>query len=406
MPKHTKSATACKAKPEKPTPDFPLFPHQCGSWAKKIRGRMFYFGPWDDPAGALKKFERDWPWRKNGLEPPADNNEGQGGICLADVCDQFLQAKQNRLESGELSPQTFADYRLTSDALVDHFGKNAVVAVLGPADWEKYRAKLARKYAVRTLKNEINRVRIVFKWAHDQGLAEKPAYGQSFEKPSAKMIRKARNAAPKRLYSQTELLAILTVADVYLKAMVLLGINAGLGNTDIANLPKSAIDFDQGWLDYPRPKTEIERRISLWPETLEAVKAAIEKRPRPRDPRDSELVFITVQGNRWVRTTTSKRRSKVGDDLRYVTVNTIAGRFKLLTSKLKISRTFYDLRHTFETIGGEAKDQIAVNSLMGHADHSMSAHYREGVSDERLKAVTDHIHSWLFGMGVEADGND
>ncbi len=46
-------------RPNKPYPDFPLTAHPCGQWCKKIRGHLYYFGPWSDPDGALKTyFER------------------------------------------------------------------------------------------------------------------------------------------------------------------------------------------------------------------------------------------------------------------------------------------------------------------------------------------------------------
>jgi hypothetical protein len=66
------------------------------------------------------------------------------------------------------------------------------------------------------------------------------------------------------------------------------------------------------------------------------------------------------------------------------------------------------LRHTFETIGGESRDQPAVDHIMGHAPQAndMSAVYREKISDERLRAVVQRVHTWLFGTqeGVQTNG--
>ena len=50
-----------------------------------------------------------------------------------------------------------------------------------------------------------------------------------------------------------------------------------------------------------------------------------------------------------------------------------------------------------------AGDQPAAFSIMGHSMGDISDKYRERISDERLKAVVDYVHKWLFPP--EADGD-
>ena len=79
-------------------------------------------------------------------------------------------------------------------------------------------------------------------------------------------------------------------------------------------------------------------------------------------------------------------------------VDSVGAQFGKLLHRLGLKRNklcFYALRHTFETIGGEARDQVAVDHIMGQARNDMASIYRERISDERLRRVTDVIHGWL-----------
>ena len=387
-------------KPDKPYEGFPLFPHASKQWAKKIRGRMHYFGKWSDPEAALKRFNQEWPYLKEGRIPPAvDIGDG---CTLKTLVNSFLTSKKVKLESGELTAGTFTYYHRSCDRLISYFGPNRRVDDLRPDDFQGFRTELAKSMGVVTLKNAINQCRIILKYAFDQRLIDCPVlYGQAFEKPSARMIRKSRNEAGMKLFTAEELRRILKAADPIIRAMTLLAINGGLGNTDISNLPQDAIDFEGAWLDYPRPKTEIPRRIPLWGETIEALKLAIEQRPVPKDPADANLVFLTSTGLRCVRSVPSKTKD------RFNTFCSVADRFGALIKKLKINGRrglgFYTGRHCFETVAGESRDQVAVDSIMGHVDPSMAATYRERISDERLRAVVDVVRSWLYPEVDEAD---
>jgi hypothetical protein len=51
---HSTTATN-PGKPAKPYPEFALTAHPARYWFKKLRGKLDYFGPWDDSDGALSR---------------------------------------------------------------------------------------------------------------------------------------------------------------------------------------------------------------------------------------------------------------------------------------------------------------------------------------------------------------
>jgi len=192
------------------------------------------------------------------------------------------------------------------------------------------------------------------------------------------------------MFESDELRKLLDLADMQMKAMILLSLNCGFGNKDIGELPIAAVSMDTGSIDFPRPKTAIERRCPLWTESIDALRKVLAERPTPKESAAKNKVFVTKYGGAW---------SKTGDAEKARSDNPISAEFRKLLKTCDLCRKgrgFYSLRHVFETIGGETKDHVAVNSIMGHVDDSMAATYREHISDERLIAVTDFVHDWLF----------
>lgn len=45
-----------RVKPGKPHVGFPLTAHRKGPWCKKNRGKIHYFGPWEDPEAAMRRY--------------------------------------------------------------------------------------------------------------------------------------------------------------------------------------------------------------------------------------------------------------------------------------------------------------------------------------------------------------
>ena len=384
------------ARPKKPYKDFPLSPHASGKWQKKIRGTVFYFGNWarrengklvrvagDGWQEALALYKAQADDLHAGRTPrPASGDE----LTVKALSDQFLTAKQRKVDAGELSSRTFAEYVEFCQRMADAFGKSRRVADLCPADFETLRADAAKIWGPHRLGKFVQYIRTAFKYGFEAGLIERPVrFGPEFKRPSKKVMRTHKVEQGERLFTAAEIRQLLAGASVPLRAMILLGINCGFGNSDVSSLQTANLDPAKGWVNFPRPKTGIDRRCPLWPETVAAIQAALAARPKAQDPADGACVFITVRGNRWLQGKTNSVGLEFGKLLK---------RFKI---NGRVGLAFYSLRHTFRTEADATKDFPAANLIMGHSDPSMAAVYRERIDDDRLQAVVNHVRSWLFG---------
>ncbi len=456
-PISTKHHSTKSQRPEKPSPDFPLFPHATGRWAKKIKGKLSYFGPWDDPDAALARYlaendghEADAPvekpvavangrpkkpypsyplyahangqWAKtirgrehyfgpwadhhaaleNYLYQKADLEAGRkpkprqaGALTVQQMVWGFLQDRKLKVEAGEMEATSWKDYERHGNRMIKVFGADTPVESLGPNDFLKYRATLQKTHkSLESLRGDLTRAKTFFYWAGPgptsmNYLEKLPQFGPAMKAPSRKALDRQRKEQGQRMIGAKPLRTILRAAEEKhgagekLKAMILLGINCGFGNTDCAKLTRLVVDLEKGWIDFPRPKTGVERRCPLWPETVAALRAVLKARKTPHDSAHKDIVFLTKYGQPF-------RPCAIGYE------------FEKLCDKAGVSRSeadFYDLRRTCISIGLQVNDRDAMRTISGHqqrADDMLGVYNQLAVSDERLRAVADHTRHWLY----------
>ncbi len=136
-------------------------------------------------------------------------------------------------------------------SLTDAFGPGGKWRIFVRPTLKTYGQTLPRRIGRLHFSTTSAGARVVFNYALNKHLIQTPIrYGDSFDKPSRKDLRKARQGKPPRMFQADEVRKIIDKAGVTLRAMVYLGINCGLGNNDCAMLPIKALDLKAGWLNY------------------------------------------------------------------------------------------------------------------------------------------------------------
>jgi integrase len=305
----------------------------------------------------------------------------------------YLAAKKLKVESGEMTAATWKIYEIYGDRMIRVFGANTPVTNLCSTDFQRYRADLQKTHkTLESIKSAITKAKAIFNWAgpgvHGQGHLDRlPRYGDAFRPPSRAALERQREEQGARVFTAEQIRTFLAKAGPKLRAMILLGVNCGYGNTDCAKLVVSKLDLARGWANFARTTNGIKRRNPLWPETVEALLKVIADRKTPRDPKYAGRVFITKYAQPF-------RACAIGFE------------FEKLAVSLNLDRgeaDFYDLRRTCASIGVQVKDDDAIRTILGHkrpSNDMLAVYNRLAVDDDRLRAVTDHIHRWLFTDGA------
>jgi integrase len=355
-------------------------------WYKTTKGKRYYlFRIDDDPEGEKSLAE----WLRIQDDPEGLKTGKDGSLSLHELCNRFMSFKESRKRSGELSQRMYDEYMSVCETLLAELGKGTSVNSITPNALARVRERWSVQFGVNGLNKRVTQARCLFKFAYDEGMLEKPIrYGQSFSKPSSKTIRKHRMERGRLDFSREEISGLLDKANPTQKAMVLLGINCALGNSDIADLEHEHLDLRHGILNYDRNKTATPRRCPLWKETVDALSAAIATRPASQ-----AKVFISKNGQDYTDESRTGWR--------------ITGEFRQVCNRAKViqdGRGFYSLRRTFQTQAEACRDLPAIRLIMGHTDAAsdMSARYRQHIDDERLLAATNAVREWLFGKPANA----
>lgn len=387
-------------------------------WVKRIAGRLHSFGTLDDPQAALRRYESDRDALEQGREPDGS----AAGITVGELVGRWITAQRARMAQGDIGSHTLIDYQSAGRIVIENLGLRRAVQRLTPADFDRMLAALT--FGPTRRSNFVIWTRQIFAWAVDHQYLDKlPPFGKGFKVAPARVKRQLKAAAAKNLFGAPTVRALLDGADPQLRAMILLGVNGGFGNTDCATLPRAAINLGDALIIFPRPKTGVERTVPLWPQTVDALRAVFNRRaeidrlakpapaspgatPQPGGQPDNAgfttgdgMAFQTPLGRPWISGSNDQISRRFGRLLRSILDAPAPTPDGPATNR----RGFNTLRKTFRTIADQQGDQHATFRVMGHVIPGMAGVYVQEISTDRLRSVTDHVRRWLFDATCASD---
>lgn len=347
---------------------FPAEARKDGRFAKRINGKVYYFGgPGRSRDEAMAEYQRSRHQLYAGQEVQRPSTEDYTRWTLRNFSNKYLEARRAEIMAGTLRKVTYLDLRYSLAQFVHYVGGRRLVSELCPDVFSAAANHFKGKLSGCRYNHVVSAVNAWLNYAANHTwLKQLPVFGPLWKKiPLSQLPNRDRMVAPEELHR------LLSHASEQMRVMLLLAINGGMGPSDLASLAIAEVNGDV--IRCHRPKTKIKRVVPLWPETVEALEDWLTARIS-EDPH----VFITKYSRPWdapdiVHQFTDLRRAAGFD----------------MEEKWGI----YALRHTFSTIADDFGDGNAKRLIMGQKFPGMDAVYVAGKRLERLREVVELVRA-------------
>lgn len=182
-------------------------------------------------------------------------------------------------------------------------------------------------------------------------------------------------------YTADELQALYAKANPKFRLYILLAINCGYQQIDIATLERGMVDWDKGTITRGRHKTGVPQHSKLWAITLNALKEHSEEK--------GDLLLRSIDGNPLV-------WHKLRDDGGVWTSDCIQRTFNRLRKQCGLTKSFTDIRNTGASriknqykpeVRGTKSNRELFDLYLAHSPHKMVASYDEGDWSELFTAT-------------------
>ncbi|MCA9124729.1 MAG: tyrosine-type recombinase/integrase [Planctomycetaceae bacterium] len=305
----------------------------------------------------------------------------------------YVATKQSAISASELSGGRAYTIQLHLDHFVSWLGGDTSVIEISGKTLSDYRLELLRRVEANdwsrvTAKGRMGTVKGFVHWLWQMEaiptlprVLDAKARALQIGTPSASIV----------VFTLDEISTLLAEASDRTTLYILLMLNCGMTQKDIADLQMAEVDWERRYITRKRSKTKDRENVpivtyALWPETLRLLK-------QERSSKSTGLVLLNKNGEPlWYEEVQADGKLKKNDNIRNA--------FARLTQKTKINKPLKSLKKTSASlIRGNSKYASLESLFLGHAPQSMADKHYAATPQELL----DEAIVWLgskYGIGV------